>query len=372
MTDVRSEVAPAPVPLPKSPHALTGLEIAAIVAIIVVWGVNNAGAKLATQELSPLLVGAIRFGIATACLIAFVRPPFPDWKSLMLIVIIGGPIQYGLAYTAYWLATDVSPVTVANQLWIPFTALFAFLILGERLNKAALVGMGVAFVGVAWMTLDAHALQDWKAILVAIAAGAAWGVTTVVARRTTSIPPLKMQGLLSLFALPSLAFASALFVGPALLIGVGKVLQQGARNIISFIVMFSVLQNVGGLAGSALTGTLQIIREKYHSNQLAAGISALDPQVALRLRQLSGAYASTITDPALANAEGAVLLGRQVTQQANVLAYNDVFLVIAVIAALGSAWVTVTHLRPRWKARRDAKNNNADAAVQTAAVAAAD
>ena len=47
-------------------------------------------------------------------------------------------------------------------------------------------------------------------------------------------------------------------------------------------------------------------------------------------------------------------------------------LVIAVIAALGSAWVTVTHLRPRWKARRDAKTNNADAAVQSAAVAAAD
>ena len=211
MTDVRSEVAPAPVPLPKRPHALTGLEIAAIVAIIVVWGVNNAGAKLATQDLSPLLVGAIRFGIATACLIAFVRPPFPDWKSLMLIVIIGGPIQYGLAYTAYWLATDVSPVTVANQLWIPFTTLFAFLILGERLSKAALVGMGVAFVGVAWMTLDAHALQDWKAILVAIAAGAAWGVTTVVARRTTSIPPLKMQGLLALGAFPVMAFGSAVF-----------------------------------------------------------------------------------------------------------------------------------------------------------------
>ena len=89
MTDVHSEVAHAPAPLPKRPHALTGLEIAAIVAIIVVWGVNNAGAKLATQELSPLLVGAIRFGIATACLIAFVRPPFPDWKSLMLIVVIG-------------------------------------------------------------------------------------------------------------------------------------------------------------------------------------------------------------------------------------------------------------------------------------------
>ena len=46
---------------------------------------------------------------------------------------------------------------------------------------------------------------------IVIGAGAAWALTTVVARRTTSIPPLKMQGLLALVALPSLAFASALF-----------------------------------------------------------------------------------------------------------------------------------------------------------------
>lgn len=203
--------APAPAPLPAKPHALTGLEIAAIAAIIVVWGVNNAGAKLATETLPPLLVGAIRFGIASLCLVSFVRPPFPDWKSLLIIVLVGGPIQYGLAYTAYWLATDVSPVTVANQLWIPFTTLFAFLLLGERLGKAAMAGMIVAFLGVAWMTLDAHALQDWRAILVGIAAGAAWAITTVVARRTTSIPPLKMQGLLALGALPVMAFGSAVF-----------------------------------------------------------------------------------------------------------------------------------------------------------------
>ena len=198
-------------PAPAKPHALTGLEIAAILAIIVVWGVNNAGAKVATEHLSPLLVGAIRFGIASACLFAFVRPPFPDWKSLLIIVLVGGPIQYGLVYIAYWLAHDVSPVTVANQLWIPFTSLFAFAILGERLSRGALVGMGVAFVGVAWMTLDTHALQDWRAILVGIAAGAAWALATVVARRTTSIPPLKMQGLLAAGTLPVLAFGSLVF-----------------------------------------------------------------------------------------------------------------------------------------------------------------
>ena len=197
---------------PDKPHSpLTVIEIVAIMAVVVIWGVNNAAAKLATETLPPLLVGAMRFGLAAACLIPFVRPPFPNWKSLLLIVGLGGPLHYGLIYLAFWLARDVSPVAVATQLWVPFTALFAFVLLRERISRFALIGMGVAFAGVAWMTLDAHAIADWKAILVGAAGSAAWAVTTVIARRTTSIPPLKMQGLLALTALPSLGFASALF-----------------------------------------------------------------------------------------------------------------------------------------------------------------
>lgn len=169
-----------------------------------------------------------------------------------------------------------------------------------------------------------------------------------------------------------IAFASAMFLGPALMQGIVKVLTQGRQNLISFIVMFSVMQNVGGLAGSALIGSLQIIREKFHSNQLAADLTTIDPQVALRLRQLSGAYASTLADPALLNAEGGALLSRQVTQQANVLAYNDVFLIIAVLATLGCAWVTVTHLRPRWQARRDARRAGRQVPDSSAVASAVD
>ena len=90
------------------------MEIGAIAAIVVIWGANNAAAKVATEVLPPLLTGAIRFSIAALCLIPFVRPPFPNWKSLVLIVILGGPLHYGLLYLGFALAEDVSPVSVAN------------------------------------------------------------------------------------------------------------------------------------------------------------------------------------------------------------------------------------------------------------------
>lgn len=217
------------------------------------------------------------------------------------------------------------------------TAVSAFTLNMEKLNKPIAIALGLIAIGA---FMDSH--------------------STLLTR------PAQLYVSQAL-----IAFASAMFIGPALMLGVVKVLTQGKQNLISFIVMFSVLQNVGGLAGSALTGSLQIIREKFHSNQLAADITAMDPQVVLRLRQLSGAYSSTITDPALLNAEGAALLSRQVTQQANVLAYNDVFLIISVLAAIGCAWVTITHLRPRWQAKRSARhaaNQTPDSSAVASAV----
>jgi hypothetical protein len=161
-----------------------------------------------------------------------------------------------------------------------------------------------------------------------------------------------------------LAFAAAFFVGPALIQGVGQVLQKGAQNLVSFIVVFSMGQNIGGLIGGALIGTVETVREKYHSSQLSESITLGDPLVVQRLQQLSGAYARTITDPTLRTAEGQVLLQQQITQQAHVLAYNDVFLLMSVFAALGCAWVTFNHFRPRLQARMAAR----DAASAAAAV----
>ncbi|MGV3580218.1 MFS transporter [Brevundimonas sp.] len=161
-----------------------------------------------------------------------------------------------------------------------------------------------------------------------------------------------------------LAFAAAFFIGPAMIQGVGQVLQKGAQNLVSFIVVFSMGQNIGGLIGGALIGTIETVREKYHSSQLSESITLGDPQVVQRLQQLSGAYARTITDPALRTAEGQVLLQQQITEQAHVLAYNDVFLLMSVFAALGCAWVTFNHFRPRLQARQAER----DAASAAAAV----
>jgi len=135
-----------------------------------------------------------------------------------------------------------------------------------------------------------------------------------------------------------IGFASLLFMAQAMVIGIARTLLAGPRNLISFTVLFGLSQSIGGLAGSTLLGTFQVIREKFHAHALVQNILMTDPLVAARLRAGAGAMGGVVGDPALRNAEGAALLAQQVTREANILAYNDVFLLIGILAVLATIW----------------------------------
>jgi O-acetylserine/cysteine efflux transporter len=175
-------------------------EWGAIAVIILIWGVNNVAAEVATAVLPPLLVGGLRFAIGATLLAGFLRLPFGDLRPLLGICLFMGPVHYALVYWGFALTEDLSPYAVSLQLWIPFTAVFSWLLLKERMSGAAMVGLGLAFAGVAWMTLDPRTIQDLDAILVGVAASAAIALGTVLARRHRSLPPLKMQACVSLFS----------------------------------------------------------------------------------------------------------------------------------------------------------------------------
>jgi hypothetical protein len=142
-----------------------------------------------------------------------------------------------------------------------------------------------------------------------------------------------------------IAFAAIYFVGAMMMNGILRALSRGPSHIISFTAVFSISQTLGGLGGAALLGSLQIARERLHSNELVQNILLTDPQAAARIDALSAAYGRVLGDPALRRAEGILLLGQQVTREANILAFNDVFMVIAVLAAIafvivGARWLS--------------------------------
>ncbi|PSJ51692.1 MFS transporter [Mesorhizobium ephedrae] len=134
-----------------------------------------------------------------------------------------------------------------------------------------------------------------------------------------------------------IAFAGALFLPPAVASGLMSALKKGPNYILSFVILFLTTQSMGGLLGSAVFGSFITLREKFHSNHLVEHLALTDPLVAQRVAQLGNAYGRTITDKTLLSAEGIAALGQQATREANVLAYNDAFLMIALIAVAALA-----------------------------------
>lgn len=148
-----------------------------------------------------------------------------------------------------------------------------------------------------------------------------------------------------------LGFSSAFFLAPAMLVGIGSVVTE-PRNLVSFSVLFGMSQNLGGLMGSALLGTFQVIREKFHSSQIADALSLQNPLVAERVGSYSAAYGGVLNDPDLLSAQGLAQLQAVATREANTLAYNDVYLLTAAIALATLAWVLWRLFRLRMLARR--------------------
>ncbi len=148
-----------------------------------------------------------------------------------------------------------------------------------------------------------------------------------------------------------IAAGTALFLPPAMASGFKAALMKGPSYILSFIVIFLFTQSIGGLIGTATFGSFVTLREKFHSNVLAEQIVMSNPLIAQRLSQLAASYGRVIGDRTLLNGEGVALLGQQVTREANILAYNDAFLLASGIALCALAGLLVHILYKRIAAR---------------------
>jgi len=204
-------------------------------------------------------------------------------------------------------------------------ALFAFVAL------AMAVGAVAAALAAAGTAAAVERRMPWLAMVAAliISAGAFLDSS---ASSVTRAPQLYLSQAL-------IGLGTTLVIGPGLLLGFLRVVAKGPEHLISWIVLYGAIQNVGGLAGSALLGSYQFIQARSHALALSQDLVASNPQVLQRLQSGAGAVAGTVGDPGLRAADGAALLGQQMAAEANVLAYNDVFRLVAVMALLTAAYV---------------------------------
>lgn len=150
------------------------------------------------------------------------------------------------------------------------------------------------------------------------------------------------------------AFASGLFMGPMMILGISQALKNGPGHIVTFSVVFSITQSFAGLAGPAALGTYELFRQHEYSTSINAHIDPTQGVVAQRLATQQQLFAGVITDPVRRQAQGMAQLAQTASREASVRAYDDVFRLTLWLALGFLLWGLYRTARMAMAARRTA------------------
>lgn len=165
---------------------LSGTDWALALVVIVVWGVNFVVMKWGLDEVSPLLLCALRFMAASLPFVLFVRPPKTlSWGILSAYGLVQGVGQFGLLFVGMQLGMPAGMASVVLQTQAFITLLMAAALLGERPQPWQWLGLCIAIGGLITIGSahgDSASQMTLMGFLCTVGSAAMWASSNLITR----------------------------------------------------------------------------------------------------------------------------------------------------------------------------------------------
>lgn len=173
-------------------HAIDGLAAALMIALTLSWGLNGVAAKLTNSGYSPIFLALVRSALGGALVFLWCR-----WRGIRLFErdgtlwagLLAGAL-FGLEFLLIFIGLDYTSVARSALLvnTMPFWTLLAgHFVLGEKISGRKIIGLLLAFGGLALVFSDKLSLPGPNALfgdLLSLGAGLAWAATMIVIKGT--------------------------------------------------------------------------------------------------------------------------------------------------------------------------------------------
>jgi drug/metabolite transporter (DMT)-like permease len=193
-----------------------GGPIAALLAMVVIWGYSWVVMKIALRHAHPFDFAVLRVAIAFPILFAVVKLQgrgirLPSYRMALLL----GLLQVALFVVLSQLALvhagpgKTSVLVFTMPFWM---IVFAHFILRERMRGAQWIAVGLALAGLT-LIVAPWELNSLAGSLLAVAAGAVWAITAVLSKRwpTAASDPLLFTAWQLFFGFVALALMALAF-----------------------------------------------------------------------------------------------------------------------------------------------------------------
>jgi O-acetylserine/cysteine efflux transporter len=256
-----------------------------ILLVVVIWGLNFIFVKLGLEEISPLLLCALRFFLASIPAVFFIKPPSAPFRVVAAYGLVMFGLQFGFVFMGMHVGMTPGMASLIMQVQVFFSMFFAVVLLGEKPSIGQVVGALVSFSGIALVALHFDTNVSLLGFILILAAAASWGVGNLI----TNLISVVVWG--SFIACIPMFVLSLILEGPQSIVssyeqltwkGIGAVIYivyastwigYGiwnwllGRYPVGMIVPFTLLIPVVGILSSVI-----ILDEPFQLWKLAAGL----------------------------------------------------------------------------------------------------
>lgn len=187
--------------------------LAALTAVL--WGCNFLAIDATLRHFPPLFAGALRFAVLVLPVVILV-----PWPKVKLRWFIGyglgfGTLQFAFLFIAMVAGMPTGLASLVLQASAPFTVLLGWLLIGEKLSRWQVAGIGLAVVGmcaIAWQRAEHATLLP---VLLTVLGALSWAVGNLCLRKAEPSNPLHLTLWMSVVPPVPMLALSLVFEGPA-------------------------------------------------------------------------------------------------------------------------------------------------------------
>lgn len=226
-------------------------DLATVLLVIFIWGVNFWFMKIALDDIPPLILGLLRFIGVLFPAVFLLKRPAVRWQLLALYGLCMSFGQFSLVFLALHLGFATGLAALVLQVQVFLTVLFAFVLLKEPVRLNHFIGMISAGVGLIFIAVGHHQgnLSLWSGLPI-FGAALSWASGNIVIKKIGQVDALSLVVWGNVSALVAFALAS---LG---LYGVGGVVSHIANLSIKGLIGVLFLAYVSSLIGYTGWGSL--------------------------------------------------------------------------------------------------------------------
>lgn len=151
--------------------------------VVLVWGINFLFVSLGLEEISPLLLCALRFLLASVPAVFFIKLPDAPFKIVALYGLVMFALQFALLFIGMSVGMPAGIASILIQVQVFFSMFFAVFFLGEQPNIGQIIGALVSFSGIVLVAMHFDSDVSLVGFIFILAAAATWGIGNLITKK---------------------------------------------------------------------------------------------------------------------------------------------------------------------------------------------